>query len=402
MPYRTIIFSWRPRSQAQWGAFNAARREAARLWSDLVERHFRIRKANLNWPSRIRWQSWAKGRYPGLHSQSVQQIIGEFCEAVTSAYRLRRNGQADAKYPWRRDTYRDVIYTNQAARVKDGKLVLPNGKSGDLLVRSPETVALPGRIMEARLKFGEVQVVCETEEAIKPTGPTVGIDLGVNTLLAATDGKQVLLVSGREAKATVQWRAKKLASIEARLSRLHRGSRRRGRLVRRKHKMLRKAANRIKDLTHKATRIVADAFPNAKCYVGKPFNDAAQKMGRKQAQQVSSACNARLIAQLDYKTAGAIQVEEAYSSQTCPVCGTRNKCRRVYRCTGCGATDPRDAIGSCNILCIGERGSMVPGRSVPNAMHWVYPTQVSPRQRRSSRGHRASSLAFVGQEATGL
>jgi len=167
--------------------------------------------------------------------------------------------------------------------------------------------------------------------------------------------------------------------------------------------MLRKAANRIKDITHKATRKVANAFPNAKCYVGRPFNNAAEKMRRKQAQQVSSACNAVLIAQLDYKTGGAIQVEEAFSSQTCPVCGARNRCSRVYRCRECGAEAPRDVIGAVNILCIGQRDELVSGRSVPNTVHWVYPTQVSRRQPSSSRGHRASSLlASRPQEATAL
>ena len=73
--------------------------------------------------------------------------------------------------------------------------------------------------------------------------------------------------------------------------------------------------------------------------------------------------------------ASAIQVNEAYSSQTCPVCGERNKCGRVYRCRNCGCTAPRDVIGGTNILGIGRDGSMVPGRSVPNAVHWVYPTK---------------------------
>jgi len=93
--------------------------------------------------------------------------------------------------------------------------------------------------------------------------------------------------------------------------------------------MLHKAANRIRDLTHKTTRKIANAFPGATCYVGKPFNDAAHKMGRKQAQQVSSACNARLTAQLDYKSAGAREVDEAYTSQTCPVWGTRQRAAGV-------------------------------------------------------------------------
>ena len=47
-------------------------------------------------------------------------------------------------------------------------------------------------------------------------------------------------------------------------------------------------------LNPQATRKVADAFPGATCYVGKPFNDAALTIGRRQAQQVSSACNARV------------------------------------------------------------------------------------------------------------
>jgi len=218
MSHRTVTICWRPHSQVQWEVFNAARREAARLWSDLVERHFRIRKANFKWPSKSRWQKWAKGRYPNLHSQSVQQIIGEFCEAVASTRSLRRNGHRDAKYPWRRSNYRDVIYTNQAARIRDGYLVLPNGNAGNLRVRLPSTLALPGRTMEVRLKFGEVQIVCEVPDEAKPSGLTIGVDLGVNTLLAATDGERAILVSGREAKATVQWRNKRLASMRRKQS----------------------------------------------------------------------------------------------------------------------------------------------------------------------------------------
>ncbi|HEV8191137.1 MAG TPA: zinc ribbon domain-containing protein [Ktedonobacterales bacterium] len=88
--------------------------------------------------------------------------------------------------------------------------------------------------------------------------------------------------------------------------------------------MLDQAKRRIRDLCHKATRQVADAFPHALCSVGEPFNDAAQRIGRVQAQQVSTACTRKLMQQLDYKTLGAITINEAYSSQTCPVCGERS------------------------------------------------------------------------------
>ena len=115
----------------------------------------------------------------------------------------------------------------------------------------------------------------------------------------------MLLLRQNSKLATIQWHNKRLADLQQRQAGKTKGSRRWKRLQRRKAKMLRKAANRVRDLSHKATRKVADAFPGATCHVGKPFNDAAQKLGRKQAQQVSSACNAKLLAQLDYKTAGA-------------------------------------------------------------------------------------------------
>ncbi|MBV8076330.1 MAG: transposase, partial [Planctomycetaceae bacterium] len=45
---------------------------------------------------------------------------------------------------------------------------------------------------------------------------------------------------------------------------------------------------------------------------------------------------------LSYKLAACIEVEEHYTSQTCPVCGERSKQGRTYRCRRCGYVAPRD------------------------------------------------------------
>jgi putative transposase len=375
MSYRTIEIHWLPKTASQWHTFTSSRKEAARLWCDLVERHHRIRRRQLAWPSKARWERWAKGRYPGLSAQSVQQILGEFCEAVNSTRQLRKRGHDEARYPWKKPRYRDVIYTNQDARLRQGLLFLPHGMSGRL--RIPIPVDLPGRLMEVRLSMGAVRLVCQVADRKTPQQTVIGVDLGVNTLLAATDGKKAVLISGRAAKATVQYRNKRLAECSQAQSRKIKGSRQWKRLQRRKAKMLAKCARRLRDLMHKATRKVAESFPGATCYVGKPFNNAAQKIGRRQAQQVSSACNARLIAQLDYKTCGAIEVDEHYTSQTCVVCGARNKNGRIYRCRGCGMTAPRDVIGSVNILAVGRHTILAPGRSVPNAVMFTHPTKYA-------------------------
>ncbi len=139
--------------------------------------------------------------------------------------------------------------------------------------------------------------------------------------------------------------------------------------------------------THKATHAIAAAFPGATCYVGEPFNNAARRSGRVHAQQVSTAGTRKIIEQLEYKTAGAITLSEAYSSQTCPVCGERSKHRRIYRCPHGGTTAPRDAIGAVNILALGTHGAMLPGRAVPQHIKYLRPW------RSSSGGHPARRSA---------
>jgi putative transposase len=188
-------------------------------------------------------------------------------------------------------------------------------------------------------------------------------------------------------KAVIQWRNKTLADLQRSQVGKTKGSRRWKRLQRRKYQMLDKTKRQVRDATHKATHAIATAFPNATCFVGEPFNDASQRTGRVQAQQVSTACTRTIIRQLDYKTAGAITLSEAYSSQTCTVCGERSKHRRIYRCPHCGATGPRDVVGAVNILSLGQHGAMLPGRALPKHIKYLRPW------RSSSGGHPARSSA---------
>jgi putative transposase len=367
------------------------------LWNDLVRLHLRIRRLNWTWPTKSRWERWGKQRYPNLHSQSVQQIIGEFLESVNSTRQLRKNDHDEANYPWKVFHYRDVVYTNQAARIVEDKigrlLILPNGQSGRLVVRIPAEVQFPGRVMEVRLLYGRLLVVCEIPDLAQPKQVVIAGDLGVNSLITVTDGEKAVVISGREAKATVQWRNKKLSTLQEKQSHHQRGSRRHKRLQRRKYKLLDKSRNRIKNIVHHATDMVRDEFPGALVYVGKPFNEAAQKIGRVWAQQVSSACNRKIIEQLDYKTTGAVEVSEAYTSQTCPVCGARQVCRRTYHCRKCSYTAPRDVVGAVNILRIGQQGMLKPSPMVPKRIQFRHPIKYpATAVAGSSGGHPASSL----------
>jgi putative transposase len=144
--------------------------------------------------------------------------------------------------------------------------------------------------------------------------------------------------------------------------------------------MLDRTRRRVRDLCHKATRKVVEAFPRARMVVGRPFNEAAQRVGRRQAQQVSQACTGKLLQMLDFKAKGAIVVPEPFSSQTCPVCGCRQVCRRMYECKGCGFRAPRDVVGSLNIRQIGLTGGLspTPGLLAPR-VRFVHPSKYPGR-----------------------
>jgi hypothetical protein len=82
MTHRTVEIAWLPQSGPQWHTFTAARLDAGRLWSWLVERHADAREQGGIWPSRDDLRTAMKRRFPNLHSQSVQMTIDDFCEAI--------------------------------------------------------------------------------------------------------------------------------------------------------------------------------------------------------------------------------------------------------------------------------------------------------------------------------
>src|SRR5213592_3030501 len=95
------------------------------------------------WSTKAALQQEIKRQFPALHSQSAQQIVADFCEAIASAEALRQHG-APYEYPHKKPRFRQVIFTNQGARVRHGMLSLPCGTAGRLVIRIPTGVTLPG------------------------------------------------------------------------------------------------------------------------------------------------------------------------------------------------------------------------------------------------------------------
>jgi hypothetical protein len=199
MQHRVLEIAFNPGSSFQWRIHGAARREAARLWARLVKLHAYVRRRHWKWPTKGAFEKWAKGKFPGLQSQSVQQTIAEFLDAVDSTRQKRTNlkakgdkakgdevGLAQTKYPWRISRSRDVTFTNQAVTRKGNRMTFPcgqvDGRRVRLSVPLPKGFAELGRLMEARLEFRKVALVyaipCE-DEVVQDNVPEVACDLGV-------------------------------------------------------------------------------------------------------------------------------------------------------------------------------------------------------------------------------
>ena len=55
-----------------------------------------------------------------------------------------------------------MVYTNQDARIRNGRLA--HGASGTLRIQLPETITLPGRLMEVRVSYGVVRLICQVPD----------------------------------------------------------------------------------------------------------------------------------------------------------------------------------------------------------------------------------------------
>src|SRR5262245_26357427 len=100
------------------------------------------------------------------------------------------------------------------------------------------------------LGFSRGLLTCEVADTPHPRQAVIGVDLGVNTLLASTDEQKVILIDGRAAKATIQYRNKQLARIQQAQSGKTKGSCRHKRLQCCKYRLLDKSKRRIRDLCH--------------------------------------------------------------------------------------------------------------------------------------------------------
>jgi len=297
-----------------------------------------------------------------LHAHTSDATVQAFFASMKS-WRKRRKTDPNAHPPRRRRWYFRVEYKDTAIKLKDGKLILSNGKGNDLLMldwqwNEPKTVVIhwTGTQYEAIATY---KLLSEC----KPMGGEVaGIDLGEIHMAVSHDGENTHILNGRYLRSIRQYQNKLKEKLSKKIDRKKKGSRRRKKLVKSKQKQLRKIKNQIKDIEHKQTsRLVSTLYREGVQTVAiGDVRDLRQHVdvGRKSNQKIHQWSAGSVRHQLTYKSERLGMVvelqDERNTSKTCPVCEHKRKTSpsgRVFTCAKkeCKWQYHRDGVGAINI-----------------------------------------------------
>jgi putative transposase len=186
-----------------------------------------------------------------LHAHTSDACVQAFFACLKS-WRARRETDPDAHPPRRRRWYFRVEYKHTAIHHKDGVLTLSNGRGNAPIIlnwpwEAPKTVVIhwTGTQYEAIATY-------KIEPHATPTGEkVVGIDLGEVHIAVSHDGTETHILNGRLLRSKKQYQNKLKATLSRKIDRKKKGSRRRKRLIRSKHKQLRKLKHQIKAIEQK-------------------------------------------------------------------------------------------------------------------------------------------------------
>lgn len=306
-----------------------------------------------------------------LHSQSRQAVREQYFKSWKSYSVVKKTGSiANPKPPNKRKKYRTTRWKKSAIEFVENrlfgnrlqlsmgagrpKLEIPLPKSFDMskthLIATIDLVYDYGR-WELHFTYSKDIDLPESGSGI------VGVDIGEIHPIVSHDGKHTEIYNGRYIRSLYRHRNRVLAAFSHAMSRCKRHSKRWWKLTRRKWKRIQKIDNQIKDALHKHTTKFVDLCKERGIgtIVLGDLTGIRENInyGKRANQKLHQWAFGKITELITYKAKAVgitvTQIDEAYTSQTCPKCGNRKKpTNRTYTCP-CGFQYHRDGVGAINI-----------------------------------------------------
>ena len=299
---------------------------------DVLERYKAGAKPR-KWPSAFDLCKTFKGygKEIGLHQQTIACVCDQW--ARDRSIRFRSSFGTGRAKGW-------VPFQKQSRRIDDNSIIYLGHRFrwfGNKRRPLPET-AKGGAFVEDALGRWWVYFHVEVADSAQTNTGKVGVDLGLKTFATLSDGGKIEMPS-------IYRRYEDRLAVSQRA-----GNKRRTTAI------YTKIANCRRDYLHKASTELAARY--ALIAVG---NVNAKKLAKtRMAKSVLDAGWSTFRTMLKYKSAGYVEVDERFTTQTCSECGSiagpkgyAGLNERRWDCDECGASHDRDVNSAVNILRLG-------------------------------------------------
>ncbi len=317
----------------------------------------------------------ADERLAGFSYSAEQQILRRLDKAFRAFFR-RLKTKAKAGFPRFQAKSR---FDSAEFRVGDGLTIRKSsrlgivGIPGQIKVKWHRTLPADAKVGAAVISrsCGKWYVCFQLElpdaEPTQRNGLAVGIDVGLSSLIATSDGETV------NAPQWARKAAKKQRRLHRALARCRRNSKRRLKAKRNLARHSAVTANRRRDFLHKLSRSLVERYA-----VIAVEDLRIDRLARSMlAKSVHDAAWGQLRQFLTYKAESAgsevIAVDPRGTSQVCSECGCsvpKTLAVRWHDCPECGYSADRDVNAACNVLLranLLRPGTGLGARSVPVA-----------------------------------
>ena len=310
-------------------------------------------------------------KYLKLYSQTRCEIEFRLLKAYQNFFRRIKEGNRKAGFPRfrSRDRYKSITYPqdNGSFSIRKGRLRV--SRVGTMPIDLHRKIEGTIKTLTIKREGRDYYVVFTTITEIKVpevenTNP-VGIDLGLNSFIAISDGTKI------QKPKFMQQKRRKIAKWQKIVARRQKGSKRREMAKERLQNAYSYATNQSDDYLHKLSdKLVNSGYTS---FAVEDLHIQNMVKNHRLAGSIQDASWNRFIQFLSYKAESAgkkvTEVDARNTSKTCSQCGNIQEIgwERIYQCNSCGMIKDRDINASINILnraTLGQRESHAQGGNV--------------------------------------
>lgn len=350
---------------------------SAEVWNYCVKIDKEYRKTNGKCMDMSTMQRAVKG-YAKLHAKGIYHVYRKYMTARDAMFRsinAKHENSNKVKLPYKIKKYFNTGWDYQSivCNFNKGliKLAKPMYKDLNGKLRRPISVRcytkeIPNNIVEIELlyKNGLYLAIKYKEENIQQliqSNNSAAIDLGeIHSITSIDSNSNAIIITGRKLRSIKRLRDKEQAKLRSKMTKCKKYSNQYKKYNRALWNLKYKSERQILDCIHKISKLYLDYClqNNIKTvYYGdldSCTRNTTERVGRFIGQKLNEWNYGELTRQLHNKLERygieLIEINEAYTSQTCPACSKRHKpTGRNYICE-CGYIQHRDLVGAINII----------------------------------------------------